>query len=74
MRKTTLYLSDELKTSIERLAEDEGLSEAEVIRGALRDAVARATRPRPRIPLVATGLGDPTIAARADELLDGFGR
>lgn len=73
MQKTTLYLSADLKSSIPRVAEEEGLPEAEVIRQALRDAVARRPRPRPRVPLVETGLGDPTIARRADELLDGFG-
>lgn len=74
MRKTTLYLPADLKSSIERLAREEGLPEAEVIRTALREAVARRPRPRPRVPLVEAGLGDPTIASRADELLEGFGR
>lgn len=74
MRKTTLYLPADLKSSIARLAEEEGLPEAEVIREALRAAVAQRRRPRPRVPLVDTGLGDPTIASRADEHLDGFGR
>lgn len=74
MHKTTLYLPTDLKLSIERLAREEGVPEAEVIRQALRAAVADRPRPRPRVPLVETGLGDPSVARRTDELLDGFGR
>lgn len=74
MRKTTLYLPDDLKASVERMAEESGASEAEIIRGALRDAVSRREAPRPRIPLIETGLGDPTLATRVDELLEDFGR
>ena len=74
MRKTTLYLPDELKASIQRIAERESRSEADVIRAALRSAVETAAPPRPRIPLVSAGLGDPSAAERVDELLEGFGR
>lgn len=69
MRKTTMYLPDDLKQALSREAEQRGLSEAEVIRRALRDAVA-PTRPRPRGGLFA---GPEPIADRVDDLLDGFG-
>jgi predicted transcriptional regulator len=74
MKKTTVYLPDELKASLERMALDEGLSEAEIIRGAIRAAVAKRKRPQPRIPLTDRGLGDPLAAERVDELLAGFGQ
>ncbi len=74
MMKTTVYLPDELKASLEQLAVQEGRSEAEIIRQAIAAAVAGRRRPQPRVPLVATGLGDPRAAERVDELLDGFGR
>ena len=62
MRKTTVYLPDELKAAIERLAEREKCSEAEIIREALQRAVTESTPPPPRLPLTRTGLGDPMIA------------
>lgn len=73
MRKTTIYLPDDLKAALERVAESEQRSEAEIIREALRSAVADRGSPTPRIPLTRVGLGDPTIAERTDELLEGFG-
>jgi Ribbon-helix-helix protein, copG family len=64
--KTTIYLPEELKASIEREAARRGCSEAQVIRDAVEAAVAR--------PAPSPGLFDAKpIAARADELLAGFG-
>ena len=64
-RKTTVYLSDELKAAIEAEARRRGCPEAQVI----RDAVAAAViRPKPR-----TGfLDSEPIAERVDEFLAGF--
>lgn len=64
--KTTLYLPDEMKASIEREARRRGIAEAEVIRQAL---AAGLSRPLPRAAIVE----GPAFAERADELLDGFG-
>lgn len=74
MKKTTLYLPDRLKKQIETAARREGRSEADVIRDALATAMEARHRPAPRIPLVRRALGDSTIAQRADELLELFGR
>ncbi len=74
MVKTTVYLPEELKAAVERAAAAEGRSEAELIREAIRRAVADRAGQRPRIPLVAEPLGDPTAAGRVDELLAGFGQ
>ncbi len=73
MKKTTVYLPDELKAALERVAVAEGRSEAELIRAAVHDKVASLSHPRPRVPLWPSGFGDATIAERVDELLDGFG-
>ena len=73
MKKTTLYLPDELKAALERVALAQGLSEAELVREALREKITAATSILPTVPLSASGLGDPTIAERVDELLAGFG-
>lgn len=72
MRKTTVYLPDELKRALERRAAELGRSEAELIRDALAHELDRA-RPPPRIPLTGEPLGDPTAAERVDELLADFG-
>ena len=74
MRKTTVYLSAELKMSLRSMARDTGISEAELIRQAVGEKVRRHPRPRPRVPLTGRGLGDPEAAHRVDELLAGFGR
>jgi len=73
MRKTTVYLPDDLKAALKRLAESEQRSEADIIREALRSAFSDRDSPSPRIPLTSVGLGDSTIAERTDELLEGFG-
>jgi hypothetical protein len=73
MKKTTVYLPDALKASLERMAEAEGRSEAEIIRESIERSIARQRRPRPRLPLTTAGLGDPGAAERADELLERFG-
>lgn len=74
MKKTTLYLPDDLKSSLERLAIEEGRSEAEIIRGAVRMAVLSSTPPKPRLPITRRGLGDASIAERVDDLLGDFGK
>lgn len=64
--KTTVYLPDDLKTAVEGEARRRRLSEAEVIRQAISQAVRR---PRPRAGFVD---GEP-MAEHVDELLAGFG-
>lgn len=72
MRRTTIYLPDDLKGALERTAAAEGRSEAEVVRSALVSATAEHTYPLPRLPLFSSG--DPTLAERVDEeLARGFG-
>lgn len=73
MKKTTLYLPDELKQRVEEVALQEGRSEADVIRDAIAARVARRP-PAPRLPLPGVRLGDPSIAERAADLMDGFGQ
>jgi predicted transcriptional regulator len=69
MEKTTVYLPDDLKEAVKRVARQRGVPEAEVIRESIRAAVGGA-RPRPRAGLYS---GAEPIAERADELLAGFG-
>lgn len=72
MKRTTVYLPDELKTALERAAAARGASEAEVIRDALTAATADHAHRVPKLPLFASE--DPTLAQRVDEeLAAGFG-
>jgi plasmid stability protein len=72
MRRTTVYLPDDLKAALTRTAERWGSSEAEVIRSALAAATVEQAWPRPHLPLFDSG--DPTLAERVDdELAAGFG-
>jgi Ribbon-helix-helix protein, copG family len=73
MKKTTIYLPDELKERVEKVAKIERKSEADVIRAAIASAVGVLDTPEPRLPLFKS-LGDPTLAERVDELLENFGR
>ena len=73
MVKTTVYLPEELKASLTRMAEEQQRSEAELIREAIQVAVSTRQRLRPRIPLTGEALGDPNISERVDEHLEGFG-
>ncbi len=71
MKKTTVYLPEDLKFALGRLATERGRSDAELIREAIRDLVQDTEPPRPRLPLFSSG--DPTLAERVDEELAGFG-
>ena len=55
MDKTTVYLPPELKSAVKRAARRRGVSEAEVIRESIRDAVG-GERPQPRGGLFRTPL------------------
>jgi hypothetical protein len=72
MKKTSVYLPDELSVGLKRAAAASGRSEAELIRLGVASVVERELTPRPRGPLFASG--DATLAERIDELLaEGFG-
>jgi Ribbon-helix-helix protein, copG family len=72
VRKTTIYLPDDLKSALERTAAARGTTEAEIVRDAVAAATAENAHPRPRLPLFDSG--DPTLAERVDdELAAGFG-
>jgi len=74
MRKTTVYLPEELKAALEVRARSERRSEAELIREAVAERVYRGDGPRPMLPLSSAGLGDPRAAERVDQLLEEFGQ
>ncbi len=67
MIKTTIYLPVSLKREVERQARQRSCSEAEVIRQAIRAAVAR---PKPRPGIIS---GDDLWASDVDKYMEGFG-
>ena len=70
MLKTTVYLPNDLKIELKRMAADTGMSEADLIRDGIRLIIARHNRP-PTIPILVSD--DPHFAGRVDEHLVGFG-
>ncbi len=74
MKKTSLYLNDDDRERLRRLAEAEGQSQAAVIRAALALYEAQQRAPR-KFALTGAWEGDGTSIADIpeDELLRGFG-
>jgi Arc/MetJ-type ribon-helix-helix transcriptional regulator len=71
MRKTTVYLPDQLKDRLSQVAADSGRSEADLIREGVELVSGRAGETEPRLPLFESG--KPDLAERAEEHLAGFG-
>lgn len=71
MKETTVYLPEDLKASLERIARERDISEAALIREAPSDMVRSAEPLRPRLPLSSSE--DPKLARRFGEELGGFG-
>lgn len=71
MTKTTVYLPDDLKRDLERMAAASGRSEAQLIRDAVAALTSTAPTPRPRGGLFAGD--DPSLSEHVDEALRGFG-
>jgi hypothetical protein len=72
MQKTTIYLPEDLKHAMARLAQARGVSEAELVREALQALTKAATPPRPRLPLFKSG--QPGLAENVEDALEGFGQ
>jgi hypothetical protein len=73
MHKTTVYLPQQVRVELKRMAGERGTSEAYLIREALERLVAAEGAPTPRLPLGASEL--PPCAEDVDAALAaGFGR
>jgi hypothetical protein len=69
VKRTTIYLSEEMKTAIEHEAAGRGVTEAEVIRGAVDVYLRDSNPPMHELPLFPKGFGR-EVSARVDELLE----
>ncbi|MGX6448007.1 ribbon-helix-helix protein, CopG family [Patulibacter sp. S7RM1-6] len=74
MKKTSLYLEEQLDAALAARAAEEGVTKAEFIRRTLAGAVERPSRPRPR-SVGAYDSGAADASARVDATLarTGFG-
>jgi hypothetical protein len=71
MERTTVYLTQELRVALKETSRRRRVSEAELIREGIALVTADDPTPAPTLPLFETG--DPGLADRVDEALDGFG-
>jgi hypothetical protein len=71
MERTTVYLTEAQKRGLERAARLTGRSEAELIREGVDVVTSRHHLAEPCLPLFESG--QPDLAERVDEALDGFG-
>jgi predicted transcriptional regulator len=69
VKRTTIYLPDEMKAAIEREAARLGVTEADVIRRAVEASLKTQSRRRHITPAIPEGLGE-DLAGRVDELLE----
>jgi len=71
MTKTTVYLPDDLKRALTRVARRRRMSEAELLREAVSKITSETETPAPRLPLFRSK--GPSIAEDVDRALTGFG-
>lgn len=71
MKKTTVYLPDDLKQALRRASRATGRSEADLIRQGIGLVTGTHRIAEARLPLFESG--QPDLAERVDELLTGFG-
>ncbi len=58
MRKTNVYVPDQMKGCLERVAADSGRSEADLIREGIELVSGRVREAKPRLPLFESGEPD----------------
>lgn len=71
MKKTTVYLPEDLKAALELAAARTGSSEADLIRASIRESLRGPEASGPKLPLFSSGV--PDLAERVEEELAGFG-
>ncbi len=72
LKKTSVYLDEELDHRLARRAAEEGVTKAELIRRTLSAAVQRPTRPKPSL-VGLPGTAPADLSSDPDRYLDGFG-
>jgi hypothetical protein len=70
VKRTTIYLPEDLKSSLARAAHEAGRTEADLIREGV-ERLLQSRHAQPRLPLFTSGR--PDLAEKVDQLLAGFG-
>ena len=73
LKKTSIYLDEELDQGLARKAAEEGITKAEYIRRTLDASVHRSKRPKPKAIGLIKGPVPPDIAENAEQYMDVFG-
>ncbi|GAB3169618.1 hypothetical protein GCM10027059_34840 [Myceligenerans halotolerans] len=70
MNKTSIYLDDEMRAGLARVADVTGRSQSELVRDAIDQLIHDHLRTRPRMK---GRLRQHGLARRVDDLLEGYG-
>jgi len=70
VKRTTIYLPEDLKASLEAAAREERRTESDLIREGI-ERLLDERHPRPIIPLFDSGIAD--LAENVDKYMEGFG-
>ena len=73
LKKTSIYLDEELDHSLARKAAEEGVTKAELIRRSLEGVVHKPKRPMPKSIGIIEGPVPHDLAQNAEKYMDGFG-
>lgn len=73
LKKTSIYLDEELDHRLARKAAEEGMTKAEYIRRTLSMAAEKPRRPKPKSIGAIKGPVPHDIAENAEQYLDGLG-
>ena len=73
LKKTSIYLDEELDHSLARKAAEEGVTKAELIRRSLEGVVHKPKRPMPKSIGIIKGPVPHDLAQNAEKYMDGFG-
>jgi hypothetical protein len=72
LKKTSIYLDEELDQGLARKAAEEGITKAELIRRSLEGVIAKPRRPKPKGIGIIKG-GPPDLSVNTEKYMDGFG-
>jgi hypothetical protein len=73
LKKTSIYLDEDLDHGLARKAAEDGITKAELIRRSLEGIVAKPRRPRARGIGIIKGPVPHDLAENAEQYMDGFG-